>query len=107
VAVVAGFTVIHHHGATISSGGGSAPPYHPELMWTDLVRFAGKHGGRRAARRASRALRAGARLRLLGRGLASPFISRSRRDQWRRDSGAYAAGLRAIEARDPGSKVKG
>ncbi len=97
VAVVAGFVVVHHHGATISAGGGSAAPYHPELMWTDLVRFADKRRGPAAARRATAALRAGARLRLLGRALAAPLVARARRGQWQRDTAAFAAGLQALQ----------
>ena len=97
VAVLPGFVVIHHHGATIAASRGAAAPFHPELMWTDLVRFAGRHGGPRAARRAAAALRAGARLRLLGRALAAVGIARSDRERWRRDSGAFAAGLRALQ----------
>lgn len=97
VGVVAGFVVVHHHGATIVATGGSAAPYHPELMWTDLVRFAGKQGGARAARRAAAALRAGARLRLFGRTVATPFVRRSHRERWQRDSEAFAAGLKALK----------
>jgi hypothetical protein len=88
--------VIHHHGATISAGGGSAAPYHPELMWTDLVRFAGKRGGSAAAISAAAALRAGARLRLLGRAFAAPLIGRGRRRRWQHDTDAFTAGLRAL-----------
>jgi len=97
VAVIAGFVVIHHHGATISAGRGSAAPYHPELMWTDLVRFVDKRGGAAAARRAASALRAGARLRLLGRALAAPFIGHGRRQRWWQDTDAFTAGLRALQ----------
>jgi len=97
VAVIPGFVVVHHHGATISAGGGSAAPYHPELMWTDLVRFAGKRGGPAAAHRAAAALEAGARLRLLGRALAAPLIGRGRRQRWQQDTAAFAAGLRALQ----------
>ena len=97
VAVAPGFVVIHHHGATISARGGSAAPYHPELMWTDLVRFADKRGGPAAARRATAALRAGARLRLLGRALAAPLVGRGRRQRWRQDTDAFTAGLRALQ----------
>jgi hypothetical protein len=97
VAVVAGFVVIHHQGATISAGHGSAAPYHPELMWTDLVRFAAKRGGPAAARRAASALRAGARLRLLGRALAAPLVGRGRRQRWRQDTDAFTAGLLALQ----------
>lgn len=96
VAIAPGFVVIHHHGATISAGGGSAAPYHPELMWSDLVRFAHKRGGAAAARRAAAALRAGARLRLVGRALIEPLIGRGRRERWRQDTEAFAAGLRAL-----------
>jgi len=97
VAVVPGFVVHHHHGATISAGGGSAAPYHPELMWTDLVRFAGKRGGPAAARRAALALATGARLRLLGRALLAPLAARGRRSSWQHDTAAFAAGLRALQ----------
>ena len=97
VAVVPGFVVHHHHGATISAGGGSAAPYHPELMWTDLVRFAGKRGGPAAARRAALALATGARLRLLGRALLAPLAARGRRSSWQQDTAAFAAGLRALQ----------
>ena len=96
VAVVPGFVVHHHHGATISAGGGSAAPYHPELMWTDLVRFAGKRGGPAAARRAALALATGARLRLFGRALLAPRAARGRRSSWQHDTAAFAAGLRAL-----------
>ena len=51
VAVIPCFVVIHHHGATISAAGGTAARYHPELMWTDLVRFARKRGGPEAPAR--------------------------------------------------------
>lgn len=96
VAVVPGFVVIHHHGSTIAASSGAASPFHPELMWTDLVRFAHRHGGPRAARRAAAALRAGARLRLAGRAIAAPLLARSDRERWRRESEAFRKGLRAL-----------
>jgi GT2 family glycosyltransferase len=97
VAVVPDFVVTHHHGATISASGGSAARYHPELMWRDLVRFAGKRGGPEAARAAARALRRGARLRLLARRLAGTLLGRRRLATWEPDTAAFAAGLAALE----------
>jgi N-acetylglucosaminyl-diphospho-decaprenol L-rhamnosyltransferase len=94
VAVIAGFRVIHHHGATISAEEGTAGSFHPGRLWADLVRFARKDGGEDAAKRAARAIRVGARLRLIGRGIAGPFV----RDRvaWRRDSDAYREGLTRV-----------
>ncbi|HLX08835.1 MAG TPA: glycosyltransferase, partial [Thermoanaerobaculia bacterium] len=65
VAVVPEFRVLHHHGATIQAAGGRRPgggrgAQHAELLWTDLLRWAAKQGGAPAARRAARALAAGA-----------------------------------------------
>jgi hypothetical protein len=68
-------------------------------MWTDLVRFAGKRGGPAAARRAASALKAGARLRLIGRALAAPLVGRGHRERWRQDTAAFTAGLRALQRR--------
>lgn len=94
VAVIAGFRVIHHHGATISAAEGAAGSFHPGRLWADLVRFARKDGGEDAADRAARALRAGARLRLIGRGVAAPFVRD--RDAWRRESDAFREGLAGL-----------
>ncbi len=58
--------------AAAAAGGGEAGSptapgaQHLELLWTDLVRWAGKRGGPAAARRAARALLAGGTLRRLG-----------------------------------------
>jgi N-acetylglucosaminyl-diphospho-decaprenol L-rhamnosyltransferase len=108
VAVVPEFAVIHHHGATIQGEGGrrrddnGAPcgrgAVHPELLWTDLLRWAGKRGGRPATRRAARALLSGGRLRLLGRRLAAPLVPPAGRARFREDSAAFARALRAVAA---------
>jgi GT2 family glycosyltransferase len=97
VAVIPGFVVTHHHGATISASGGAAAPYHPELMWSDLVRFAAKRGGPEAGRDAARALRRGARLRLLGRKIVGRTMGSGRPATWEKDNAAFAAGLAALE----------
>lgn len=94
VVVVPGFTVLHHHGASITSAPGAVPGFHPARMWADLVRFAAKHDGAAAARRAARALRLGARVRLLGRAVGGLFAGDRR--AWRRDTAAYRAGLDAL-----------
>lgn len=81
--------ILHHHGATIGSRS------HLELLWTDLLRWARKHGGPGFARKASLALRSGAALRRLGRAAATPFVPAGRRAAWRADSAALR---RAVEA---------
>ncbi len=96
VAVVAGCSVLHHHGATIAARPGSAGSFHPALLWSDLVRFVGKHEGPAAAARAATALRAGVRVRLAGRVLARPFVAD--RGGWDRASAAFRQGLEALSA---------
>jgi len=55
--------VLHHHGATIGRAAGARGHQHPELLWSDLLRWARKHRGQAWATRAEIALRTGARLR--------------------------------------------
>jgi N-acetylglucosaminyl-diphospho-decaprenol L-rhamnosyltransferase len=55
--------VLHHHGATIGRDPGASGHQHPELLWSDLLRWARKHHGPAWAARAETALRAGVRLR--------------------------------------------
>jgi hypothetical protein len=97
--------VMHHHGATIGRAGASAGPAHPELLWTDLLRWAEKHGGAPYAARARRALLTGATLRLLGRSLAAAFIPHSKREAFQRQTAAYAGARRALL--DPSSRGGG
>ncbi len=96
VALLPGARVMHHHGATIGRAGASAGPAHPELLWTDLLRWAEKHRGAAYATKARRALLAGAALRLRGRSLATAFIARSKREAFRRQTAAYAGARRAL-----------
>lgn len=102
VAVVPELEVIHHHGATIAGEGarrgGSRGAIHPELLWTDLLRWAEKQGGEAAARRAARALLAGGRLRLLGRRLAAPLVPADARDRYDADSTAFGRAVGAVAA---------
>ena len=94
VAVVAGFAVLHHHGATIAVRPGASGSFHPGHLWADLVRFSGKFDGPEAAQSAAAALRAGAKLRLLGRAMASPFVRE--REAWSRESRAFREGLKSL-----------
>ena len=68
VAYLPAVRVVHHHGVSVAAahGEGALDRLNPVLLWTDLLRWAAKRHGRAWARRAERALRAGARLRLLG-----------------------------------------
>jgi GT2 family glycosyltransferase len=98
VALLPELRVTHHHGATIGRQAGSTGGVQPALMWTDLLRLADKRGGVPAARRAAGALRAGARLRLLGFALERPFVAASRREPWRVEREAFRAAARALAA---------
>jgi GT2 family glycosyltransferase len=95
VEIVPAFRVIHHHGATIGSRQGASRRQHPELLWTDLLRWARKHD-ETWARRAASALVWGARLRLAGRGLATPFVSASARSAWRAETASFRRALAAL-----------
>ena len=97
IAILPDFKVLHHQGGTISSEGGSVDQVHPKLMWTDLLRFAGKRFGPKAARNAFLALRLGGGLRLLGRRLVSPIVPLDDRAQWRAANSAYVDALRALD----------
>lgn len=90
VEILPGVRVLHHHGATIGSRSNL------ELLWTDLLRWARKHGGRGFARRAAFALRSGAALRRLGRAAAAPFVPAARRGAWRAESEALRRAVAAI-----------
>jgi GT2 family glycosyltransferase len=92
------FKVLHHHGGTISGSGGAVGSSHPELMWTDLLRFAQKRRGTAGARHSSRALQFGGRLRVFGRQLASPLVPEDQQRVWQAETSAYADALRALEA---------
>jgi GT2 family glycosyltransferase len=108
VELVPEFRVLHHHGATIgraSGGKGEHGRQHPELLWTDLLRWAAKCHGAAWARRAALVLRAGAALRLLGRGLATPFVAAGRRAGWREESGAFRRAAAAVKLANPGQAL--
>jgi len=97
IAVLPDFTVRHHHGGTISGEGGAVDQFHPEFLWTDLLRFAGKSRGPAAARSAYLALRLGGGLRLLGRRLVSPIVPMADKEHWRQANSAYVAALDALD----------
>jgi GT2 family glycosyltransferase len=98
VRVVPGFGVRHHHGATIGRRSGAVAHAQPELLWTDLLRWAGKARGEACQRRAARALSAGGALRLAGRRLALPFVPAPRREPWRAGTAAFRAARRAVRS---------
>jgi len=105
VELVPEFRVLHHHGATIGRASGGSGRQNPELLWTDLLRWAAKCRGAAWARRAARALRAGAALRLLGRGIAIPFVAAERRAGWRQESGAFRRAAAAVKLANPGQAL--
>lgn len=96
IEIAPGFRVLHHHGATIGRGTGSLARQNPELLWSDLLRWARKHKGERWAANAARALRCGALLRLAGRKLARPFLTAPGREEGRAEDQVLRSALRAL-----------
>jgi N-acetylglucosaminyl-diphospho-decaprenol L-rhamnosyltransferase len=94
------FSVLHHHGATIGRAPGARRHQNPELLWSDLLRWARKHHGPAWASRAESALRAGGALRLGSRKLARPFAGADRREEWREDDQVLRSALRALTPRE-------
>ncbi|HEX3127226.1 MAG TPA: glycosyltransferase family 2 protein [Thermoanaerobaculia bacterium] len=93
------FRVMHHHGATISRDPHSWGKQNSELLWVDLLRWARRSRGGTWGRRAALAMRAGAALRLLGRGVAGPFVilaKRAKRPEWRAESQALRRAADAL-----------
>jgi GT2 family glycosyltransferase len=95
VEIIPDFTAVHPASGTAPTGG-AAGASSEELMWTDLLRFAKKRNGSRAARQSKRALQFGAQLRLIGRRLATPLVSQDHKDEWQAETTAYAEALRTI-----------
>ena len=100
VEILPEFRILHLHGGTISEETGSVGSQHPELMWTDLLRFANKHWGPDRARSSIRALRMGAAIRVLGRNIATPLIGDDQRTGWSDATATYAQALRALDKED-------
>ncbi len=94
------FRVLHHHGATISRAAGAGQRQHPELLWTDLLRWARRHRGDHWAARAAAALRTGGALRLGGRWLARPFLAAAKRAAWREEDQALRGAVAALRKPD-------
>jgi len=88
--------VLHHHGATIGRDPGARGRQQPELLWSDLLRWARKQRGSAWAARAERALRLGVRLRRLGHGAAGPFVSAERRRDWREEDRVFRTALESL-----------
>jgi hypothetical protein len=90
--------VLHHHGATIGQAPGARQRQNPELLWSDLLRWARKHHGAAWATRAEAALRAGGALRLGSRRLARPFLERAKKEEWREDDRVVREALRFLSS---------
>jgi GT2 family glycosyltransferase len=104
IRIIAGCRVVHHQGATISRLPGSPGRQHPRALWTDLVRWAEKRRGGGYARRAGRAIAAGARLRLLGRRLLGPAVPAALRDGWRGETHELQLALAALRGAQPAGR---
>jgi GT2 family glycosyltransferase len=99
VAVVPGFRLVHHHGATVAR---DLPlRLDPELFFSDLLRWARKHGGLRFEARLRRATRVGLRLRVFGRRVAALTMGRERRSAFGRETALWERALARASMPDP------
>lgn len=89
VRILPGFRAIHHLGATIATTPGAAGSAHPDLLWSDLLRFVAIHDGLMAARRSRRLMLAGAWLRLTARRALLPLVDPVRRRSFEDQTTAY------------------
>ena len=97
VRVVPRARVTHLTGGTIGQReGAAADRSNPALLWTDLVRWAAKHGGPEAARGAARVLRLGGALRVHALRLTAPCLPSRRRPARRRETEAFERALAAL-----------
>lgn len=102
VRVLPEVVVRHRQGSTIGAVAGAPGGANPELLWTDLVRWAAKHHGPAWARRARRLMCLGARLRLAGRAAAAAWAAmpwtrgRAAREARRLDTAAFRGALAAL-----------
>jgi GT2 family glycosyltransferase len=102
VRVVPGVRVLHHHGASVGKTRGAfRSRERPNLLWSDLVRLAGKQGGAAAARKTAATLRLGGRLRVLSRSVALPLVPADRRTAWREDTESLRGALAALASLAP------
>lgn len=96
VAILPDFRVVHHHGATIGRQGATIAGADPQVLWTDLARWAEKRRPGGWARRARRALQIGARLRILCRRGLTPFLPPVRRAAFRAHTEVLRIAERAL-----------
>jgi GT2 family glycosyltransferase len=84
--------------AVYPTNGPESPPdtTDQELMWADLLRFASKRNGNTGARQSGRALRMGGRLRIIGRQMAVPLVSKDHQKEWQAETDAYVQALRML-----------
>jgi GT2 family glycosyltransferase len=96
VEIVPEFTAVHPANGPAPSEHSGADVSNDELMWSDLLRFAGKRNGNTGARQSGRALRMGGRLRVIGRQMAAPLVAKDHQQEWRAETNAYAETLRML-----------
>lgn len=96
VAIVPDFPVVHHHGATIGHNSGVVYRQHPEILWSDLVRWAWKHRGSGWATKASKVLFLGGGMRIGVRTIRGWFLPREAREPWDRWTRCYLRALSSV-----------
>jgi hypothetical protein len=96
VRVLAAFRVRHHQGATVQTVLGASAPHLAALFWPALLLGRATMRGPRYARRAGIAVRAGARLRLIGRRMWTPTIPIHHRHTWEKGNNEIRTALAAL-----------
>jgi GT2 family glycosyltransferase len=96
VEIVPDFQAVHPANGQSSSNSDAPGTADEELMWADLLRFARKRNGISGARQSGRALRMGGRLRVIGRQMAAPLVSKDHQKEWQAETDAYIDALRML-----------
>lgn len=96
VEIIRDFKAVHPADGPATSDHDISSAVDDELLWADILRFANKHNGDSGARQSERALRMGGRLRIVGRQMAAPLVSRDRQKEWLAETDAYAQALRVL-----------
>lgn len=103
VEVVPGARILHHHGATMTQEASAtgASRRHPGHLWSSLLAWSHKAGGRSQLARTRRALLLGGRIRMVFSKLQAPFRSPSAREELRRVRASCRLGLEMVRRFEP------
>jgi GT2 family glycosyltransferase len=96
IEIIRDFTAVHPASGETNTRGVTNSS-NDEMIWIDLLKFAGKFKGRGAVQQSKRALQMGGQVRLLARRLATPLVPPDHKDEWLAGTLAYSDAIRALE----------